>query len=129
MFERYFNTRAQSGNRFIGLTAPSTPEVKEQQIELCRDLTSRITRDMNEMRHSTEEAALCIGELLDQIVKTATEGNNQLQSTLSAYLDGAEESTCETSSQESLHKTIDRQSRVITSLVQRMQEFFDAKRP
>ena len=99
------------------------------QIEFCRRVTARITREMDCMRQSTEEAALRIGDLVVAIVDTATKGNNELRESISRFVKSDRHSQQdETAPSEDQSRTIseaiERQSELILEMIDRIQNCF-----
>ena len=97
------------------------------QVALCRKLTTRISKDMQRMRDSTEDAAMNIGRLLISIVDTATSGNDELRASLARFVRTEKDQT-EADSEESAERTIseaiEHQSEMIGSLVNRVEDCF-----
>ncbi len=96
-----------------------------QDIELSGEVTERITSEMDEMRHSTEEAALKIGELLTQIVRTATEGNQEVKSSLA---EAVGQSGDEGEDSDSISDLVHRQLDIVTGFIDQTREFFHQHR-
>ncbi|WP_436714815.1 methyl-accepting chemotaxis protein [Roseiconus lacunae] len=103
------------------------------QVAFCRKVTSRIVKDMQKMRTTTEEAALKIGELVIAIVETATSGNDELRSSLARFVradqsDEADKGTSSDGSTEPQRRTIseaiEHQSEMIEALVTRVEDCF-----
>lgn len=100
------------------------------QIRFCRKVTDRILFDMEQMRQSTEDATLRIGELLVAIVETATAGNNQLRRSLRRFVrsdegnsNGDDEQLSDRS--RTIADSIDYQSQQIADMIAGIQDCFD----
>ena len=99
------------------------------QVKLCRRISGRIIAEMECMRHSTEEAALKIGDLLVAIVDTATSGNDDLRNSLRRFVRSPHEPMTEDDAVAEQTKTIseaiESQSRQITEMIGGIQQCFD----
>lgn len=94
----------------------------QEAIALGEKITNRIVRSMQEMRSSTEHAALSIGELLNKIVRVATTGNNEVRQTLSNLVSA--EGGANGESQHSITQAIESQSASVASFVGETRDFF-----
>lgn len=96
--------------------------VVDDNVQICRRVTSRITNDMTRMRESTEDAALNIGNLLVEIVRIATEGNKETQESLSGFVRGGDVGQEQS---ETISEAIDRQTELFSNLIGEVRGFFD----
>lgn len=96
--------------------------ISEDNVQVCQRLTSRITADMADMRESTEDAALNIGNLLVEIVKIATEGNAETKQTLCQFV---RSDACSQQQSATISETIDRQTDLFRGLIEEIRGFFD----
>lgn len=96
--------------------------VTEKPVDVCERVTSRISRDMAKMRESTADAALNIGQLLGEIVRIATEGNQEIKESLGTFV--RPDTSCQEKT-ESVSDAIDRQTEMLAEMIGEVKHFFD----
>ncbi len=95
----------------------------KDRISECQEATDRMIDDLERMRTMTESSALEIGELLTRIVAVATEGNQQVQSTLEDALHS--ETDGSDSQSASISDLIQRPTAMVEELLGQIRTFFD----
>lgn len=82
---------------------------------------------MEKMRSSTEEAALRIGDLLVEIVRTATEGNKEIKQSIGNLVGDSDQEEDQDSQKSSLNmpSMLDQQGMLIDRFLSMMKDFLD----
>lgn len=102
---------------------------KRTEIAWCREITDSVIDDMEKMRSSTEDAALRIGELLVEIVRTATEGNKEIKQSVGGLVgDGDSDAALggeQQTSGRNMPQMLEHQAALIDQFLSMMQGFLD----
>ncbi len=95
-------------------------ETAVDPLDQCAEAMNVIAGDITEMQQSTEEAALKIGGLLNEIVRLATEGNREAQEALASATGISDDS----SSSVAINDLVHRQLETMSSFMEQTSEFF-----
>ena len=121
------NMSIEEGACDEALGSDSRIRLDEGQLSIHERVSTRAIDEMEKMRSMTEKAVLNIGNSLNEVVEIATSSNREIADSLSGFV-GGESNAAETAQQTgsvTIVETIDRQSQMISDLVEMIKQCFE----